>query len=112
MTGTPASSSREDGTGGRIRWEPTDFGGFTGYVGTHQSMAFRLCPVPAWTLQEGTWVLTFELPATPNKSRYADDPEELKAEAEDVLAGFVSALGAVFKDSSEEKDGPAKEAGQ
>ena len=77
----------------RIRWEPTEHGGFTGHVGTLEEWAFQIYKPDSEGQQ---WLLT----AGNLRSRQADDPAALKAEAEHWLEGFVSSLGAVFPDEA------------
>jgi hypothetical protein len=79
----------------RIRWKPTEYGGFAGYVGTLASWAFQVYPPSA--RDDRGWILQAQLPGF--LGRYAtdpDDPDALKAIAERWLAGFVSFLGAIF----------------
>jgi hypothetical protein len=83
----------------RIRWEdaPPLAGGVyliasIGYVGTIEEPAFRI-----YTPDEihARWLLSIRLTAG-SQFRYADGPDQLKAEAERWLAGFISSLGAPF----------------
>ena len=80
---------------GRIRWEPTGYGGWTGHVGTR--------PETDWLFQiwsaasvGGDWQLDSTLPGHFGQTSRADDPATLKADAEFLLAEFVSSLGATF----------------
>jgi hypothetical protein len=82
-------------TTARIRWEPTKYGGWTGHVGTLEPWPFRIHkPV----LAGQRWMLTATLPGALDDVR-AGTPDDLKAEAEGWLAGFVSSIGAVFPDT-------------
>ena len=94
----------------RIRWDETRTGTL-GYVGTMTAPAFRI----RWIVSdEHGWTLTTYLPLMIHGKRdRADDPDELKAEAERWLAGFVASLGAVFledDDSAEWDDMEDEEA--
>ncbi len=101
----PSPSSREDGTGGRIRWEPNDSGILFGYAGTYRGPAFLIYPPNEHSPE---WLLSCRLPVPRSQFDYANGPDTLKEEAEKRLAGFVSSLGAAFKDSSDEKDEPVE----
>ena len=80
----------------RIRWEPTEYGGFAGYVGTLVPWAFQIY-VPSVRDDRG-WILQAQLPGALGKYVTSpDDPDELKAEAERWLEEFISSLGASFK---------------
>lgn len=84
----------------RIRWEPTEYGGFTGYVGMLEQSAFYIYKPE----REGEqWLLSA---AAFLGARYlqADSADELRAAAERWLSEFVSSLGAVFP---EDDDGTA-----
>jgi hypothetical protein len=79
----------------RIRWERNgDGNALFGYVGTLGAVAFRIC---APDDKHDDWLLSVRLTAN-GERRFirADDPATLKADAEFVLAEFVSSLGAVF----------------
>jgi hypothetical protein len=81
----------------RIRWEPTKYGGWTGHVGTRaeESWLFQI-----WNAASvgGKWQLDSTLPGQFH-STVSAAPDELKAEAERLLAGFVSSLGAFFPEA-------------
>ena len=81
----------------RIRWDETRTGTLGGYVGTMTAPAFRI----RWIVSdEHGWTLTTYLPLMIHGKRdRADDPDELKAEAERWLEEFVVSLGAVFPDA-------------
>jgi hypothetical protein len=83
----------------RIRWEPTGRGGFTGHVGTlsEESWLFQIWNA---TSVGGAWQLDSALPGGFNGATGADDPDDLKVEAECLLAEFVSSLGAIFPDAA------------
>jgi hypothetical protein len=83
----------------RIRWEPTGRGGFTGHVGT---LAGERWLFQIWnaTSVGGVWQLDSALPGGFKGATGADDPDDLKAEAECLLAEFVSSLGAIFPDAA------------
>lgn len=81
----------------RIRWEPTECGGWTGHVGTR--------PETDWLFQiwsaaavGGDWQLDSTLPGRFGQFSRADAPATLKAEAERWLEEFISSLGAIFPD--------------
>jgi hypothetical protein len=78
----------------RIRWTD-DLGritGFTGCVGTCGAWLFQV-----WKADDG-WILEARLPGAGGRRISSDNPDDLKAEAEGWLAGFVASLGAVFPD--------------
>ncbi len=76
----------------RIRWEPTQYGGFTGHVGTLETWVFQIYrPV----LASQGWVLTATFPGALNDVR-PGTADELKAEAERWLEEFVSSIGASY----------------
>jgi hypothetical protein len=80
----------------RIRWEPNGDGNVLfGYVGTLGGIAFRI-----WAPDDthDDWLLSDRLTALNGGGRFirADDPATLKTDAEFILSGFVSSLGAVF----------------
>jgi len=77
----------------RIRWEPTQYGGWTGGTGTLDGWLFQVWKAPA---PVGPWRLESGLPGNFGRIEDGRDPDELKAEAERWLAEFVSSLGAVF----------------
>jgi hypothetical protein len=79
------STTPESGT--RIHWEPTQYGGFLGHVGTEELTVFRLWPV------DGKWTLAAELPGDDITDR---DPDKLKADAENWLEEVVLLFGAAF----------------
>ena len=82
----------------RIRWEPTEYGGFAGYVGTLVPWAFQIYqPTP----RDDQWRLQAQLPGALGYVADPDDPEKLKAEAERWLAEFAASLGAVFPDEAD-----------
>ena len=80
----------------RIRWEDARTGTL-GYIGTMTAPAFRI----RWIVSDDRgWTLTTYLPLMIHGKRdRADDPDELKAEAERWLEEFVAALGATFPDA-------------
>lgn len=79
----------------RIRWEPTNYGGWIGHVGTLEPWAFQIFKTG---LGYVGWSLTAQLPGSLGKGCQNDDPDELKAKAERWLAEFISSLGAIFPD--------------
>lgn len=83
----------------RIRWEPTQYGGFTGHVGTlaDTNWLFQI-----WSAASvgGDWQLDSTLPGRFGQHSRADDPATLKADAEFMLEEFVSSLGASFPDGT------------
>jgi hypothetical protein len=88
MTPTP-----ETGTA-RIRWSDdlADARHFIGHVGTVAEPAFKLYgPIDG----SDRWLLSIRLRSAV-EFVYRDDPDELKADAERLLAEFVSSLGAIF----------------
>jgi hypothetical protein len=82
----------------RIRWEDGQLGDILGYAGTIEPWAFRIYKPAGFS-----WVLIAELPGMAGNQGYKDDPEVLKARAEELLAGFVSSLGAIFTDTVRER---------
>jgi len=79
----------------RIRWEATKYGGWTGHTGTLKPWLFQIWrPLPG----TGRWVLQATFPGAASESRYADDPDDLKGEAERWLEEFIASLGASFED--------------
>ena len=76
----------------RIRWEETEAGILAGYVGTVGPALFFTWQPPQ---RDPLWVLTTDLPGMAAERRYKDNPEELKAEAEQWLSEFVASLGAL-----------------
>jgi hypothetical protein len=87
-------------TTGRIRWEPTKYGGWTGHVGTIKQFVFQVWK-PA---EDKPWQLESNLPGHFGHISTSADPDKLKRRAEDWLSGFVSSLGAVFPESSPQGD--------
>jgi len=83
----------------RIRWEPTRYGGWTGHVATLDPWVFQIFRS---VCDEGAWKLMAQLPGELGNARAGDDLDELKAEAERWLTGFVVSLGAVFPDEAYE----------
>jgi len=84
----------------RIRWEPTEHGGWGGKVGTLEPLAFEVwrsnCDFRDVVL--GEWVLSIRLPGPFGEQLpHGHDPDKLKAEAERWLEEFVGALGAIFE---------------
>lgn len=77
----------------RIRWHETPFGIISGLVGTLDAPLFSIWKPPQ---ASGEWVLATELLGMDYRRVYKDDPEELKPEAELMLADFVSSLGALW----------------
>jgi hypothetical protein len=81
----------------RIRWEPTEHGGFIGHVGT----------LDPWVLQiwrpddSGVLRLDSTLPGQFGCHVENTDPKPLKAEAERWLEEFVASLGAVFPNETD-----------
>ena len=81
---------------GRIRWDDKAPGNrnvtHIGYVGTVEEAAFII-----YTPDElhPDWLMSVRL-IPGSMFLYADTPDELKAEAERWLAGFVASLGASF----------------
>ena len=99
----------------RIRWEDDGNDGFSGYAGTLETRLFEVwqSPCDGGNYVLGEWLLTTALPVTCNRTPHSRDPDELKAEAERWLAGFVASLGAVFledDDSAEWDDMEDEEA--
>jgi hypothetical protein len=89
------SVQEEETTGTpRIRWEPTQYGGWTGHVG---ALAAETWLFQVWNAASvgGEWQLDSTLPGNFNRA-VGTDPDDLKAEAERLLAGFVASLGASF----------------
>lgn len=80
-------------TAPRIRWQESPVAILSGYVGTLEPHVFSIWQPPQ---ASGEFVLTCELPGMETVRRYADDPEELKPEAERLLAEFTASLGAIF----------------
>jgi len=81
-----------------IRWQDDQpYGGIRGsligYAVGLTAEAFRIYPPSSHTPR---WTLSSYYPIALGERRYADDPDELKAEAETWLERFVSSLGAVF----------------
>lgn len=92
----PDEGAATTSTTPRIRWEPTEFGGWTGYVGTVKAPLFSL------RRRRIAWVLTAAIPGTSYRI-IRDDAKhplppvtELKEQAERWLEEFVASLGAVF----------------
>ncbi len=87
----------------RIRWEPTQHGGFTGHVGTRAETGWLF---QIWSAASvgGDWQLDSTLPGHFGQHSRADDPATLKADAEFLLSEFVSSLGAVFPEDEDEDD--------
>ncbi|SRR6266705_3184988 len=84
----------------RIRWEDEDgsreFAVMTGHIGTIDIPLFKIYePDERGGGHAEDWLLTCSLPAQ-DRTRYGDDPDELKAEAERWLEEFISPLGAIF----------------
>jgi hypothetical protein len=80
----------------RIRWELTQYGGWTGHVGTMKPWAFQIWQVDG---PDSPWRLD---PALLGQFGYHvdhPDPEALKSHAERWLEEFVSSLGAVFPEA-------------
>jgi len=77
----------------RIRWEESPLGMTDGHVGGVEACLFSVWQPPQ---ASGEWVLTTELPGMEGTRVYGDDPGELKAEAERLLAKFTASLAAVF----------------
>lgn len=73
-----------------IRWEPNRTDGLLGYAGTLAD---------PWVFQifrnDGRWMLMSQLPGDHSRHR-ADDCDELKARAEELLREFAASIGAVF----------------
>ena len=89
---------------GRIRWEPTEYGGWTGHVGTIDGFVFQVWkPAP---LGEKPWQLESSLPGNFGYIPFPRDidPDKLKAEAECLLEEFVRSIGAVFPEPGFEFD--------
>ena len=83
---------------GHIRWEGDGLSGnHVGRVGTLAWPAFRIYGPDA---AHDNWMLAIQLSSADGRLRYGDDPDKLKAEAEQWLAGFVAALGAIFPDAA------------
>lgn len=83
----------------RIRWEEALDGETIGYIGTLPLPAFRIYSPDA---AHGNWLLSIRL-APGNEFVYGASMDELKAEAERWLAGFVSSLGAVFFEPADDE---------
>jgi hypothetical protein len=83
-----------DETPARIRWQPEPgvYSGFSGYVGTIEQALFRIYDPEA---PDADHLLTSMLPATGNSTCYGTEAE-VKAQAEEWLAGHVASLGAAF----------------
>ena len=94
---------------GRIRWERNDDGShvtpaYEGYVGTIGEPLFFIFDPDD---RDPWWILTSSLPGLPGAGRaerraHGDDPDKLKAEAEQWLERFVSSLGAIFPEGAYE----------
>jgi hypothetical protein len=85
----------------RIRWADEIVNGHpvtAGYVGTLTEAAFRLYGPEGADRQ---WLLATRLIAG-TEFLPADKPDELKAEAERLLAALVSSLGAIFPTEPDE----------
>ena len=97
----------------RIRWEPNEHGGFTGYVGTMTTTALFQILRPAAKAGDDRadtrwdeWALCTTFPGAAEQVRYGgrirlggqggNAPDRLKAEAEHWLEEFVTSLGASF----------------
>ena len=82
----------------RIRWADTHRGipRIEGAVGSLDAYLFAIYPPGDGPGRDAQWLLCCRLPGSDALSAHADDPDELKAEAERWLEEFVSALGAVF----------------
>ena len=77
----------------RIRWEDDGLSGnYVGHVGTAAEPAFKLYSLGG---ADPGWLLSVRL-CSAGKFFRSDDPDKLKAEAEQWLERFVSSLGAVF----------------
>jgi hypothetical protein len=76
-----------------IRWEISPGGkSILGYAGTLGPWAFQI-----WTAANiGQWCLITQMPGMADLRSQDPDPEALKAEAEKLLAEFVTSLGAIF----------------
>jgi hypothetical protein len=98
-------------TTARIRWERNDDGstvtaaheGYIGTIGEPQFFIFAPDDRDPW------WILTSSLPGLPGAGRaerraHGDDTDQLRAEAEHWLTGFVSSLGAVFPDPAAKRE--------
>jgi hypothetical protein len=81
-------------TGERLHADPA----FTGGAGTAGPSLFQIYAPDGFAPR---WILTTSFPGMEDKRGYADDPEELKAEAEGWLEEFIQSLGAVFLDDIE-----------
>lgn len=87
----------------RIRWHETPAGTLAGYAGTLEARLFGIWQPPQ--ADDGEWVLTAELPGMAAVRRYGAGPEELKAEAEQLLGKFTASLGAAFPDAGRQLAG-------
>lgn len=88
----------------RIRWEGNGYGGFLGYAGSLDgTWLFQV-----WRPEISQWVLTGTLPGHQARGPLAKaaDPETLKDRAEELLAGFIASLGAVFPAAPGERPAP------
>ena len=89
-------------TTARIRWEPTQYGGWTGHVGALETWLFQVWkPDPDFDKE---WRLDSVLPGQ-FAWHLTGEPEALKKGAEAWLEEFVSSLGAVFPDGTAWHDG-------
>lgn len=78
----------------RVTWQPGNGGdGINGYAGTITPRVFQI-----WR-EEHRWVLSSALPGQFTMVSVDEDPEPLKAEAEDWLERFIISIGASFVSS-------------
>lgn len=79
----------------RIRWTKEDDGGTAGRAGTLDEPLFFIYPPES---PGKAYILTAMLPGHTRDFYPSGFVSDLKAKAEEWLAGFVSSLGAVFPD--------------
>lgn len=84
----------------RIRWEPGTEVSIAAWLGCTGTFGPHLFTILRPVAHDEQYALTAHWPGTIGKVSYDTDPEALKAEAEDWLAEFVSALGATFPAAS------------
>lgn len=82
-----------------IRWSNDSGGRIIGRVGTLDLARFVIsAPLPGQ--RHGEWLLISRLPGQESVTVYDDYPESLTERAEELVAEFVSSLGAVFPDEA------------
>ena len=73
----------------RIRWHEEDYESLIGYIGNFEPWAYQIWKSGA------DWSLMSQLPGDIGRAKRGS-LDDLKAEAERWLSGFVSSLGAAF----------------